>query len=132
MRAAIMLGRVQAGDAALLDAYDALHMATMGGATALGMAEEIGSIEVGKKADLILLDLTTAWCSPVRPENIVADIVYNANGGDVTHVMVDGRLVVDERRHCWIDEAKAIQEAQAVADRVWHDAAHLFTATAAP
>ena len=126
MRAAILLGRITTGDQALLDAWDALELATMGGARCLNMADEIGSLEAGKKADLILVDMRTPWVAPVRPENVVADLVYNANGSDVTDVMVDGRLVVENRRHADIDEAELIRDVQKMADTVWADAAPLF------
>jgi 5-methylthioadenosine/S-adenosylhomocysteine deaminase len=126
MRSAILLGRITTGDQALLDAWDALELATMGGARCLNMADEIGSLEAGKKADLILVDMRTPWVAPVRPENVVADLVYNANGSDVTDVMVDGRLVVEGRRHADIDEAELIRDVQKMANTVWADAAPLF------
>ena len=57
MRTAIEIPRIQTGDVGLVSGYDALRMATMGGAKALGMESEIGSLDVGKKADVIIVDI---------------------------------------------------------------------------
>jgi 5-methylthioadenosine/S-adenosylhomocysteine deaminase len=126
MRAAIILARVQSGNVELIDAWKALELATMGGAKCLGMEKDIGSLEPGKKADVILLDLTKAWVNPIRRQNIVSDIVYNANGSDVTHVWVDGEPVVDNGRLTTVDEAEAIRECQKIADTVWDRGKSLF------
>lgn len=126
MQAAILLARVQSGDIELVDAYRLLEMATMGGAKALGMEKDIGSLEAGKKADIILVDLTTAWTNPIRRENVVSDLVYNASGSDVTHVMVDGEMLVENRTLKTLDEREVIAQAQKVAERVWSAASHLF------
>ena len=126
MRAAIILARVQSGDIELIDAEMVLGMATMGGARALGLDREIGSLEPGKKADIILVDTTTAWMNPIRRENVVSDLVYNANGSDVTDVLVDGRLVVEDKALKTLDEREVLSEAQKVAERVWARAKSLF------
>jgi 5-methylthioadenosine/S-adenosylhomocysteine deaminase len=126
MRAAIILARVQSGNVELIDAWKALHMATMGGAKCLGMEKDIGSLEAGKKADIILVDIGTAWVNPIRRQNIVSDLVYNANGSDVTHVWVDGELIVDDKRLTTVDESEAIRECQKIAERVWERGKHLF------
>ncbi len=101
-------------------------MATLGGARALGMERDLGSLEPGKKADIILLDLETPWVNPIRPAQLVSNIVYNANGSDVTDVFVDGRAVVADRRPMMIDASEARRECQATAERVWARAIALF------
>ena len=126
MRAAILLARQQCGEIGVLDARRALEMATLGGARALGMAHEIGSLEPGKKADLFLIDLETPWVNPIRPQQLVSNLVYNANGSDVTDVFVDGRQVVADRRPTCIDWKEARRECQATAERLWQRAAPLF------
>jgi 5-methylthioadenosine/S-adenosylhomocysteine deaminase len=126
MRSAILLARQQAGSVAIVDGPKALEMATMGGARALGMEREIGSLEPGKKADLILLDMEAPWVNPIRPAQLVSNIVYNANGSDVTDVYIDGREVVVNRRAVQIDGAEARRECQATAERVWARASSLF------
>lgn len=126
MRSAILLARQQAGSVAVVDGPKALEMATLGGARALGMERDLGSLEAGKKADLVLLDLEAPWVNPIRPAQVVSNIVYNANGSDVTDVWVDGRAVVADRRATQIDGAEARRECQAAAERVWGRAGALF------
>ena len=89
-------------DTRQIPAEAALEMATIHGAEALGLGAELGSIEVGKKADLVLFDI-------LRPEwqalwNPVNNLVYNADGRSVHTVIVDGRVVVDAYRQTFVDE----------------------------
>jgi 5-methylthioadenosine/S-adenosylhomocysteine deaminase len=126
MRAAILLARQQAGAVSVLDGPTALEMATLGGARALGLAGEIGSLEPGKKADLVLLDVETPWTNPIRPPQLVSTVVYNANGSDVTDVFVDGRHVVADRKPTRIDMREARSQCQRAAERVWQRAGALF------
>lgn len=126
LRAAILLTRSQAGDVGILNAEKILELATMGGARALGLDKEIGSLQAGKKADLFLLDLTTPWTNPIRPENILTNIVYNSNGSDVTEVMIDGKWIVTERRFTTINEKEILTQCQKRADIVWERAKSLF------
>jgi 5-methylthioadenosine/S-adenosylhomocysteine deaminase len=62
------------------------------------METEIGSLDIGKKADVIILDVDNPWCRPIRRQNLITNIVFNSNGGDVTDVFVDGRHVMQDRR----------------------------------
>jgi 5-methylthioadenosine/S-adenosylhomocysteine deaminase len=126
MRSAIVIPRAVFGDVGIRTAVDVLRMATIGGARCLGMADDIGSLEVGKKADLILLDLRKAWLQPLRTENLIANLVYNANGGDVTQVFVDGEMLVSDGRLTRFDEGELFDEAQHVAEDVWSRARYLF------
>ena len=126
MRSAILLARQQAGSVTVVDGPKALEMATMGGARALGMEREVGSLEPGKKADIILLDMETPWVNPIRPAQLVSNIVYNANGSDITDVWIDGRDVVVGRKVVTLDGAEARRECQATAERVWERASALF------
>ncbi len=126
MRSAILLARQQAGAVGIIDGPKALEMATLAGARALGMERDLGSLEVGKKADLILVDLDTPWVNPIRPAQLVSNLVYNANGSDVTDVWIDGRAVVEDRRVVTIDANEARRECQATAERVWGRASELF------
>ncbi len=126
MRSAIVIPRAVFRDTSIRSARDVLRMATISGAQCLGLEHEIGSLEPGKKADVILVDLRTAWCNPLRRENLVANLVYNANGSDVRHVFVDGEMLVEEGRLTRFDEAALIAEAQAVAERVWDASRPLF------
>jgi 5-methylthioadenosine/S-adenosylhomocysteine deaminase len=101
-------------------------MATRGGARALGLEHEIGSLETGKKADLILVDLETPWVNPIRPQQLVSNIVYNANGSDVTDVFVDGRQVIAHGKPTLIDGAEARRECQIASERLWQRARALL------
>ena len=94
-------------------------MATMAGARGLGMAEEIGSIEVGKKADLIFLDISRPWFRPIRMENFCSNLVYNASGADVTDVFVDGQEIVRNREILTVDRNEVSRETQSRAENIW-------------
>ena len=101
MKQAALLQKVHELDATLLPAERALRMGTIEGARALGLAEEIGSIEAGKRADLVLFDLDQYHTSPVFRDvrkggyrNVVPNIVHAAVPSDVDGVMIDGEWVV--------------------------------------
>lgn len=121
MRMALCIARMRDHDMHALMAQDVLEMATIRGAEALGMAQEIGSIQVGKKADLVFIDFNRLHLVPVVDP--VANLVHDARGGDITHVMVDGTMVVQEGRVLGVDEPDLIREAQAVAEVRWKDMA---------
>ena len=84
-----------------------LEMATMGGARALGLEDEIGSLEAGKKADLISLDLTEIGWPPVGGQDVYTALVYAVSGMHVRDVMVDGRWLLRDGRWTTIDYAQA-------------------------
>jgi len=94
MRVAALIQKPRLGPEAL-PAAQALELATLGGARALGLEAEIGSIEVGKRADLVVLDLEGVHTQPAEAD-LISRIVYSARASDVRHVLVDGRLVVKE------------------------------------
>jgi cytosine/adenosine deaminase-related metal-dependent hydrolase len=93
-------------------APEILFAATRGGARALGLDQEIGSIEPGKKADLVALDLCTSAFVPVN--DLPNQLVYAENGSSVRLVMVDGEVVVEDGACTTIDEAAVLREARAV------------------
>ena len=96
MRLAALIQKPRLGPDAM-PAAQVLEMATLGGARALGLESEIGSIEVGKRADLIALDLSGAHGQP-EDADLASRIVYAARAADVRHVLVDGRIVVRDGR----------------------------------
>ena len=112
MKAASLLHNITRMDAAALTAEDAIEMATIDGARAIGRAEEIGSLEAGKQADLILVDLHKPHTMPVHDP--LANLVYAAHGGDVDTVMVAGKVLMRGRRLMGIDEDAILAEAQRV------------------
>jgi len=94
MRLAALVQKPRLGPDAM-PAAQVLELATLGGARALGLEQEIGSIEVGKKADLIVLDLSGPHVQP-ESADLVSRIVYSAQASDVRHVIVDGKVVVKD------------------------------------
>ena len=92
--------------AGAVTAGDVLRMATIGGARALGVDHLVGSIEVGKRADIVVLDASSPSLTPVYDP--VSAAAYAAGRGDVRHVLVDGRLVVEDRLLTTIDVDAAI------------------------
>ncbi|MEL7187663.1 MAG: amidohydrolase family protein, partial [Pseudomonadota bacterium] len=101
MQYAAMLAKVRADDAAAVTAGDALYMATMGGAAALGLAHETGSIEAGKWADLTCVDLSALNSQPVYDP--VSQLVYAARAEQVTDVWIAGRHQLDNGELAHID-----------------------------
>lgn len=113
MRTAALLGKAVSGDAAALPAATALHMATLGGARALGLGAEIGSLEPGKQADLIAVDLSAPATQPLY--NPISQIVYAASRDAVTDVWVGGHAVVRSRQVLQVNAARVLDEARAFA-----------------
>ena len=98
----------------IITAETALEMATIRGAQALGLDAEIGSIEVSKKADLVLYDTARAeWSTVFNPVN---SLVYNADGRSVHTVIIDGRVVVENHVPLFVDEAALIAKVQTMGE----------------
>jgi 5-methylthioadenosine/S-adenosylhomocysteine deaminase len=100
MKVASLLGKLRHRDAAAMDSWDCLRMATISGARAIGLDHEIGSIEAGKRADIIAVRTDTPRMTPYFPEgpyfNLQHNLVHAVRGGDVAMTMVDGRIVVED------------------------------------
>ena len=96
MDAAAKLQKLVAGDPAALPAETVFRMATMGGARVLKLQDQIGSLEAGKRADIVLVDTRRAGLTPLY--QVYSHLVYAARGSDVTTVIVNGRVVVSDRR----------------------------------
>jgi 5-methylthioadenosine/S-adenosylhomocysteine deaminase len=110
MKAASLLQKVHYQDAGVIDPYSVLRMATACGAKALGLDSLCGTIEVGKRADLILLDLDTVHNQPVN--DVFSQIVHCAKASDVRTVMVDGEILLRDRQLKRHDENHLIAEAR--------------------
>ena len=103
-------------DTSMIPPETALELATIGGAAAFGMSDDIGSIEAGKKADLALFDTRRPeWRTLFNPVN---NLVYNADGRSVHTVIVDGKVVIENYKPTFVDEWKLIQRLQAIGERV--------------
>ncbi len=85
-----------------ISAREGFRIATINGAKALGLEEETGSIEAGKKADLAILDLNTPSLTPRN--NLIAGLSYSANGSEVETVIIDGKIVMEDRKVLTMDE----------------------------
>jgi 5-methylthioadenosine/S-adenosylhomocysteine deaminase len=110
MKAASLLQKVQHRDAGVIKPYDVLRMATIGGAKALGLESICGTIEVGKRADLILVDLDTAHNQPVN--DIFSQLVHCAKASDVQTVIANGDIVLRDRRLTRLDDKKILADAK--------------------
>jgi 5-methylthioadenosine/S-adenosylhomocysteine deaminase len=110
MKAASLLQKVHHQDAGVIDPYSVLRMATAGGAKALGLESVCGTIEVGKRADLILVDMNTIHNQPVN--DVFSQIVHCAKASDVKTVMVNGEILMRDRKLTRHDEAKLMADAR--------------------
>jgi len=95
---------------ASLSAYEVVRMATINGAKALGLERFIGSLEVGKRADIILIDLSKPHLKPLH--DIYACLVYSARGGDVDTVIVDGKILMENRKVETLNEREIMEKAE--------------------
>ena len=77
----------------LMPAYEVLKMATINGAKALGMEDKIGSIEIGKKADMILIDIKSILTTPIN--DLIAELVYNIKGSNVKTTIINGKILME-------------------------------------
>jgi cytosine/adenosine deaminase-related metal-dependent hydrolase len=109
MRLAALLQKPQHGPRAM-EVKTVLEMATLGGAKTLGMDDEIGSIEPGKKADIVLLDLHRVWnqYADPSPEHVYSTIVYSCSPENVRSVMIDGKWVYCEGAQVTLDEGAIV------------------------
>ena len=119
MRYALSSMRIDSGDFALPTPYEILKMATVNGAKALGMSERLGTLEVGKLADLIMIDYRKPHLLPVNKNNIVENLVYNGMGSDVMMTIVDGRVIYEKGVSSLLPEQEVVRQAQKTAAAVW-------------
>jgi 5-methylthioadenosine/S-adenosylhomocysteine deaminase len=109
MDLAAKLQKVHTGDPTAISARQAFELATIGGARALALSNEIGSIEAGKRADLVFVRFTVPHAQPMF--DVYSALVYSLKASDVRHVMVNGRVVVRDRRLLTINEAFVLKQA---------------------
>jgi 5-methylthioadenosine/S-adenosylhomocysteine deaminase len=121
VRLAAFLAKSVTGDPTALPAYTALSMATRLGARALHLGEVTGSLEAGKQADLILVEISRLHNSPRYqrdPNAIYAQLVYAAKSSDVSDVMVAGRWLMRDRQFITLDQSDLIEQANEYARRI--------------
>lgn len=123
MKFAALLQKGVTEDATIMTAQKALEMATIDGAKAVGLEREIGSIEIGKKADIIVIDCDSPFITPIH--HPVSALVYSALGHETSSVMIDGRFVMRNDRITTVDERAirldAQRRAEALAGRAGTD-----------
>jgi 5-methylthioadenosine/S-adenosylhomocysteine deaminase len=116
MDTAAKLHKVYWGDPTLCSAVQVVAMASSGGASALGMRGELGSLEPGKKADIITIDLNQPHLTPIYEP--CSHLVYAARGADVRDVIIDGRMVMRQRQLLDIDEEEIMGKVREIASRI--------------
>jgi 5-methylthioadenosine/S-adenosylhomocysteine deaminase len=115
MKVAALLNKTRHRDPTLLPAWKMLRIATIEGAETIGLDTSIGTLEAGKKADLIILNLKVPHMTPIIStpvRNIAPNIVYSARGDEVETVIVDGKVVMENRQVLTMDEETVISKAQ--------------------
>ena len=121
MKLTALFNKIKYRDPTVMPAWEVLRMATIEGARAIGLADQVGSLAPGKQADLILVDLTHPNLSPVLTHpvrNIVPNLVYGGSGHEVKTVMVAGRILLQDYQLLSADEAAIRAEAQAQAEAI--------------
>jgi len=114
MDSAAKLHKVHRLDPTVMDARTVFWMATRGGARVLGLDSRVGSLEAGKKADVILLNLDQPHLTPLY--NIYSHLVYSARGADVTRVIIHGRTVMKDRKLLTLDLKEILSRANRFAE----------------
>ncbi|MGO4729497.1 amidohydrolase [Paenibacillus sp. 2KB_22] len=116
IKAATWLQKLDYGDPTRLPAKNVLHMATRGSASLLGLQDEVGVLEVGHKADLILIDLVKPHLQPVH--EVESLLAYSVNGADVDTTIVNGQILMQGRKLLTIDEDELYREVKVRAKRI--------------
>ncbi|MBP3255344.1 MAG: amidohydrolase [Clostridia bacterium] len=115
MKFAALLQKGINEDAMLIPAYEVLKMATINGAKALDLESEIGSIDIGKKADIIILNLENIVLQPIN--DVVSDIVYNAKGTNVETTIINGKILMENKK-ININTKEITKNCKAIIDRI--------------
>jgi 5-methylthioadenosine/S-adenosylhomocysteine deaminase len=117
LKTTALLAKVSTMDPMAVFPQDVLGMACRGGALAFGQPEWIGSLEVGKKADIVLVDLDSPFAMPVH--NPVSALVYNLNCGAVDTVLVDGQVLMKNKQVVVVDEKAVLEEARSTCEKLF-------------
>jgi 5-methylthioadenosine/S-adenosylhomocysteine deaminase len=116
MRVAALLHKLQSNDPRAIPAPVALEMATIGGARALGLGDRLGSLEAGKRADLIVVSMASARQTPMYDP--ISHLIYATRGDDVRTTIVNGRVLMRDRKVLTLNEAAVLADARRAADEV--------------
>ncbi|MGH9333449.1 MAG: amidohydrolase family protein [Vicinamibacteria bacterium] len=116
MDTAAKVHKLYRSDPTVLPAREVFRMATRGGAKALGLDSLVGSLEEGKRADVVLIDLDRPELTPLY--DVYSHLVYAIKGAHVTTVVIDGRVVVRDRKMTTVDERKVMERAREIQKRI--------------
>ena len=116
MDTAAKLAKVANLDPTILDARTVLKMATIGGARVIGLENRVGTIEAGKRADIIIVDTKSPHMTPLY--NPYSQLVYSATGGDVRDVIINGKIVYRDRQFTGLDRDEIINEVKKITRRI--------------
>ena len=116
MRSAALVAKANSGDASAITDADALEMATINGARAMGLEHKLGSIEPGKWADLIAIDLSSIFQQPVY--NPLSQLIYTNCASQLSHSWIGGQIVVEQSRLTSIDTDEIISRAKQWRDKI--------------
>ena len=119
MKVCALLHKAHRWDASVLPAQKVLDLATIDAAKMIGAELELGSIEVGKRADLAVVDLRRPHATPFYPANLCSHLVYAIRGGDVRATIVDGVIRVGDGHTVGVDEAEVLRRAQEIAGELF-------------
>lgn len=121
MKLAALFNKIKYSDPKVLPAWKALRMATVEGAAAIGLGDQVGSLKPGKYADMIRVDAKAPTLNPIldtAPRNIVPNLVYSLRGHEVHWMMIHGAVVMAERQLLNVDAAAAVAAAQQWAEKM--------------
>ncbi len=119
MKICALLHKAHRWDPTILNAQKTLDLATIEGARALGVVDEIGSIEVGKRADIILVDAHSPNLNPIYGQStVISDLVYSASSANVDTTIVDGKVLMEDRRIKSLDLEHTLAKTHEIADQL--------------
>ncbi|MEM8858243.1 MAG: amidohydrolase family protein [Chloroflexota bacterium] len=121
MKLTSLFNKIKYGDPTVMPAWEVLRMGTIEGAQAIGLGDEIGSLKVGKKADVIAIDVTEPNILPILDDPIrtlVPNLIFAATGREVVHSIIDGDFVMRDQKILTADEHAVREDVQAQGERV--------------
>jgi len=116
MNHASLMHKVMRMDTAIMDSMTTFEMATIHGADVLGLGDKVGSIEVGKKGDIVVMDTSGPHVTPMY--NPYSHLVYAAKSTDVSTVIIEGKVVMQDRKMRKINESKILKDANSLAEKI--------------
>ncbi|SHH18941.1 5'-deoxyadenosine deaminase [Clostridium grantii] len=111
MRSSTLIQKARLLDPTVMPASKVFELATLAGAKAMGMEKELGSVEVGKKADIVIMDLNNIYNSPCDEGDLISKLVYSASSRDVESTIIDGKIVMKNKILLTLNETSIIEDA---------------------